>query len=887
MSRTRKQRGRVCPRVERLESRRLFATTAGTLSVASSLGDHRPRIVAATTGAGQEGGPMVVATDPADGAILGASPRTITLTFDRPIDPDSLGDDLLLLRVGDDGVSAPALRGGAKPVSSLDATGTRLSLELPEALAPDHYRVQLWQSSSLYGEDGKAVKPEIAGRSSIDFQVRRTGVRLADAIDLGTAGSVPTARRGVLNLRKDPSAVQLYKVTLPAGPDRWRLGLEVRSSRDGSKLRTGLSLFDARGAVIETARLGRSDFPNDPYLFAALPAGTYYVGISDPDNLPDLPGGYDPIDGTIGSAARPQDGGGYALRMVADPISRTTSLVGMTLDDADPRDATPTGITLGFDGPLGIRPGRSGGRGLEVVGPAGRTWPVAMTGYDEANLRVSFLFEDALPQGHYTVRLPAGNGLVDLAGLPPTAPGRPAGVLGGFDVGPALADRSPNDIGALLPKDALAGITRKVRLGPGETTSYRVVVVAPGSYRFGLDTEAGALAVRMVGPDGEVPIDTSPRAGTGGQQINLAAGTYTIEVSDKGDSAARARWDLQKMDSLQEWGGVDGIGQGAALELRLIAPNVLSHPATAAPLETIAPGVRSDVSTLATPMPLPSSEGTEAASTRISTSSSAIVAAVPGGPDSAAWTSPVSSQVASVGASDFVGRPNPLADHVSAVGTGGLALASSEWLPRGISYRGAVAQRPGTRLGPTSTSIGVPASVVEARAPRSGAQVADRATIPAFDGSSTDLGPDWLGRLGDWLARQLRPSADSIPEMVVAGSGSGVQADEPGAEPKPETVVLAGLTSPMAAGLIATLAMEYRRRFRRRAGRRQDPRASARTRPPARPHQGGRRRAGSAVRFASVITSHLFGAGEPSSFAEMDFRPRSDFDPGDWTSDRS
>ena len=59
-----------------------------------------------------------------------------------------------------------------------------------------------------------------------DFWVVAPGVGLDGAVDLGTPGSTPTSSPGDLDFQTNPEAVNLYKITLPAG-HFWRLGLGV------------------------------------------------------------------------------------------------------------------------------------------------------------------------------------------------------------------------------------------------------------------------------------------------------------------------------------------------------------------------------------------------------------------------------------------------------------------------------------------------------------------------------------------------------------------------------------------------------------------------------------------------------------------------------------
>ena len=321
-----------------------------------------------------------------------------------------------------------------------------------------------------------------------DFWVVKKGVGLGDASNLGTPGPDPTSTPGNLKFQADPKdAVKLYRITLPAG-HFWRLGLEVTAQRDGGTLDSALALFDAQGKLIATDDVGLPDAPKDPYLFAGLDAGTYYIGVSGRGDIPGTPVGYDPAKATPGSIDQTQTGGPFpfTLHVVADPEDKPTKLLGLTLDHADPLDTTPTGLTLAFSG--AVRLDNHVGsltnylsHSIEVVDQGGHVWPVTAVSDSESEARISFLFNDRLPPGNYTVRLPSPEqgGLVDLAGLSPVASDQSAGVLGTFSVDPSDTPKDPHDLGALLPNAALVGIAFDAQLSPGDSATFRIVITFP------------------------------------------------------------------------------------------------------------------------------------------------------------------------------------------------------------------------------------------------------------------------------------------------------------------------------------------------------------------------------------------------------------------------
>ena len=176
---------------------------------------------------------------------------------------------------------------------------------------------------------------------------------------------------------------------------------------------------------------------SDPYLFAGLSPGVYYVGVSGAGNLPGQPGGYDPVAGTIGTAGLSQPGGPFSLNLVADVADAPTRVTGFALIQDDPLASSPTGLTLTFSGPLDAASLLGDGTGrpaVVAVDQAGKSWALTPISYSETQCQVRFVFDQPLPPGQYTLRLPATGGLTDLAGRAPVAPRLHPG-------GPRLLDR--------------------------------------------------------------------------------------------------------------------------------------------------------------------------------------------------------------------------------------------------------------------------------------------------------------------------------------------------------------------------------------------------------------------------------------------------------------
>ena len=262
-----------------------------------------------------------VAVEPAPGAHLTTSPAVLTVTFDHPIDFTSRGFNVILLDRVDDS-------GGLTSINdATEADGPRddqlqLNLTPGQPLSPGHYEIILTGGSGLLSTDEEGLSGDGTDQALGDFWIVAQGVGLGDASDkLGTPGPIPTSISDALDFQANLEDVTLYKITLPEG-HFWHLGLEVSAQRDGGSLDSALALFDDQGRPIATDEFGRLDAPKDPFLFAGLRPGTYYVGVSGTGNLPGEPGGYDPATRSAGSVPQTQAGGSPS-HSTSSPTPRT------------------------------------------------------------------------------------------------------------------------------------------------------------------------------------------------------------------------------------------------------------------------------------------------------------------------------------------------------------------------------------------------------------------------------------------------------------------------------------------------------------------------------------------------------------------------------------
>lgn len=579
------------PRLECLETRYL-------LSVSSDPGLINPLTDPSSTQDGSDttgsSGTQDSSASPQDdsGAIqtLPQSPHTINVVFYEPIDPFSIGGmDFDLLSVAPDGTTT-SLSTPTSPIvtepTDVSAPTDTLVLQVNRILPNGHYRLVLLGHSTLTGEMGDPFTDGVHDVTIIDFKVQAPlkGVKLSDAKNIGIPTADETVVNGQLNFATNPVAVNLYKFTLPTG-HFWLTGLEISATRDGGTLQTALTLFNSKGKVIATSTIGNQDFPLDPYLFQGLVPGTYYIGVSDAKNIPGQSGGYDPVKGTPGSVSQDKVGGVYRLHVIATAADDPVKLTGSQLAYIDPLSKSPSGISLSFSGSVSLdtfRPLAFGKEfaGLELVDQDGKSWGITPVGFANSQTTINFIFDDQLPAGDYTLRIPQTGGLTDLAGLTPVAPGEPAGVLTTFTVEPQIGPTDPNNLGVFTKQVeqgiGLVGTLTPTPPPPGSpdgtpytpaSTTYRFVVPVGDFYQFEFTSSGAPITAQLTGPSGT--IDLSPTISL--QQ--LLAGGYTLKETTTGTEPVEVHTFIKLALSSWEAHWNNGIAQGPSLNVALVAPS--------------------------------------------------------------------------------------------------------------------------------------------------------------------------------------------------------------------------------------------------------------------------------------------------------------------------
>ncbi len=796
----------------------------------------------------------IVETEPADASTFTGSLGQFTVVFDRPIDPLSLGvGDVTLERVDADGNVSFALDPFNHPTEqTLDESGTRLTVTLPSTLAlePGTYRIVISDTSFLMGVDFSFL-PNVGTRETVaTFQLASArGATLDEALDLGQLERRIRRVDGALDFASDPKAVQLYRFTVPEG-HFWRFGAELSAQRIGSPLDAAIALFDAQGNVLATADLGLAAAPNDPYLFQGLKPGTYYLGVSGTENLPGAPGGYDPAAGTPESRNLERAGGPYRLRLVIDPADEPGRLLNFYLNRADARDPNPTGFSLKFSGP--VLPSNPGNQqpGVTLVDQDGQPWPVRLDQAALANSRLDYLFGRRLPAGTYTLTLAPSGGLRDLAGYAPIAPGQPDGVLATFTVQAQAPRRDAYDFGALYPDMSGAAYEGAASLQPGESLSYRFVVLSGYQCRAQLTHEGGPVEVEFLNQTTGVRQSFAlNQEGEFRTPIRFEAGEYFVRVRTTGASASEIGWKIDYDDALPERIDAGVAGQDSALGLRLVAselPDALSSlPANNGAAAKTSGGIED--------APLPGSSPSPVTQGQTSPQGSAL-----GGPALSPMTVPaaapnVASSPATAPPAQTANGPGALSLNIAPLPAGGdLVGRASEDGSAGLLAQNATT--PGAGVALDVASILLPAASSSERdnlaqseatdAPGETAPESDAPSVAKAPGATTDGSIDaatLAAMVGDAIPGALGPPPEGASWLQSAIAGIGglfgqpeqtvetASADTRLASMDPLTRLIPSRTQdeakgawidPMAVVIAAAVVIEGRRHLNRWLGKR-------------------------------------------------------------------
>ncbi len=805
---------------------------------------------------------------PVGGDPLNPSPTSLVVTFSQSaLLYPWIDGDIQLDRIGNDGTttqlfvdtppppSDPSLI--PMPTATLNESGTQVTATIPlnQTLPAGSYSIVLSGDMPLSYILSGATFPFsytvgdgawdwTSDQTITEFTIAPTvvptvptGVTFNDAIDLGTIGSQVTTASGSLDLAA-AQTYALYKVTL--GPGHfWRLGVELDAQRIGSSLLGALTLFDQQGNVLAPRDTGTGlpSSPDDPYFFTGLNPGVYYIGVSGAGNLAGQSDGYDPVTGTIGTAGEAQAGGSYNLQIVADPADSLTQVTGFSLQRADTLNSTPTGLTLTFSGPIDPNSLMSNSPVL-VYDASGKAWPTTLSSYDGSQCQVSFVFDQPLPPGQYTVVVPPSGGLTDLIGRAPVSPGPNPGVLASFTVEPQTSQAVAGNLGVLWPSPQ-AQVSQFATIPPGQEFVSRVVVPVAGLYTLETTFTQGSVAILRAGPDGVASIDPASSGPSDTYEMPLEAGVYMVSFRTVSTQPAVGQWTFTSAGIDHESIVDNGVGQAAALSLRLVDP-ISSSLTSGSPS-----GATTVVPANVEPVFSPSSPQ--------SGSNSFFVAAPVGSGEAVAATgvSVIPASLMVTVSTGLLGTPALQNEPVAVVGPvvagGSTALASSfSGLLPGIIYRspGSLDERAPKQVdqGPVVGNSSATEELAEAATSSSaspGVMLASSSSADALALTKADRITELASRLGRWFGLNTGEEEATVggdlaePDLLArneAEAGRG-PADRSG-ERETERMTEADLGMP--TGLIVVAAAAYRLRqlagrwWRRRCQVRVSSRAEAR-----------------------------------------------------------
>ena len=278
--------------------------------------------------------------------------------------------------------------------------------------------------------------------------------------------------------------------------------------------------------------------------------------------------------GTIGTSGSQQAGGNYVLDLVADPADTPTRVLGIGLQWGDPLGTSPTGLVLAFSGPIDVNSVKNAVNNhsaLWAVDQSGNTWFLTPSSYQESLAQVGFVFDQPLPAGRYTLFNSSTEGLKDLAGWAPVAPGLPPDVLATFTIPPSTQPEVPGNLGVLWPSQQ-NGVGDSELILPGQIVTSQVVVPVWGLYTLQTTFSQGTLAVERAGTDGLVVVDPGSQGTSHQYTLDLEPGVYVFTFQNLGTQEVLAHWQFNPGTIDYEHQIDNGVGQSAALSLRLINP---------------------------------------------------------------------------------------------------------------------------------------------------------------------------------------------------------------------------------------------------------------------------------------------------------------------------
>jgi methionine-rich copper-binding protein CopC len=482
---------------------------------AGSTGGYDLQVTATDLALDPANGPVVLATNPAAGAVLSTAPLELYIDLSGALDPTAIvpGQSFNLT------YSATGTFGGSEtsvPLAgySFSTNANELRLTPASPLAPGAYRLVV-AGAGVAGSDYVSTFQinGIEGSVGANATADDTPATAHDLGDLSTAGLVQ--RSGTIGadpfydftsfdpIRNPANDVDMYHFHVSgAGP--YLFAAEVFAGRIGSPLDSGVSLFklDPISQQLQfvagnnntfnntQATDGSSPLSSDSLLYANVTEGDYYVAVSSGGNTPSpienqLPGFgiFDPNVSHSGQTGWTT--GPYVLNLLVSPFPTPPHVLAASPADGTVLDAPPTQLTVRFDEPVNLQPlafqafqqnSQDTISAVYIQGADGTKYFPRLQAYDGTTNQATFLMLDGLANGTYQLHLSGPNGLADFGGNPLVGNDPSGDYVTTFQVaGPLRGSKgdpltwanqvshdtlsNPQIVGVLFPHEIQAGVT--------------------------------------------------------------------------------------------------------------------------------------------------------------------------------------------------------------------------------------------------------------------------------------------------------------------------------------------------------------------------------------------------------------------------------------------
>jgi methionine-rich copper-binding protein CopC len=600
--------------------------------LAGSTGSYVLRLAATDLNLDPAAGPVVLATDPAPGAVLSTAPLELYIDLSGALDPTTLdpGQTFNLT------YSPSGTFGGSEasvPLAgySFSTNADELRLTPASPLAPGAYRLVVagaggggrdymstFQIDGIEGTVGPNATSDDTAATAHDLgDITTAGLVQAT----GTIGADPYYDFTSFDPTRNPADdVNLYHFHV-SGPGPYLFATEVFAGRIGSPLDSGVSLYklDPASGQLQFIAGNNNTFDNAPatdgstplsldsLLYANVTEGDYYVAVSSGSNTPSpvenqLPGYgiFDPNVAHSGQAGWTT--GPYVLNLLVTPFPHPPHVVATTPAEGAVLTAPPTQLSVQFDEPVNLQPlafkafqqnSQDTLSAVFVQGEDGTKYFPRLQSYDPTTNQATFLMLDGLANGTYALHLSGANGLADfggnsLVGNDPSGDfvvhftvrgpvrGQPGNPLLWPDDASHTTLGNPQNLGVLFPHELQAGVTISHaftqdpgKAAKGQAAYYQIQVLQSQTY---------FLSLSVLGTPANLQITLMDASGNPApHQIVLDNGRTVIASLDPGTY----------MIEIAGWPPAQAVDIRYQLQLSLVGVNENPQPLIAGPTSAL------------------------------------------------------------------------------------------------------------------------------------------------------------------------------------------------------------------------------------------------------------------------------------------------------------